>query len=298
MRANHELSGGEPLPLVTFALITFNQEQYVEEAIRGALAQTYEPLEIIISDDTSSDRTYEVITRVMAQYEGPHKILMHRNSTNLGLIAHVNSVCQKASGRLIVVAAGDDISSADRVAEHVRVFTESDGPVHSIHSSVIRIDLTGREGHLWRPPILKSGSAPEEILFSLQTVFGATHSWSKEVFERFGPIKVRQTYEDLVMVFRASLLGGVRYIDKPLVRYRIGSGMSTDESELVTRRQKLLYQLKLRVLLTNTARQRAYDCWTVGRYDLMCRLIFSVLKDVVKVRWQKVQIFMDSRLVK
>lgn len=46
-------------PLVTFALFTFNQQEYVRDAIEGAFSQTYEPLEIILSDNCSSDRTFE-----------------------------------------------------------------------------------------------------------------------------------------------------------------------------------------------------------------------------------------------
>ncbi len=41
-------------PLVTFALFAYNQEQYIREAVEGAFSQTYEPLEIILSDDCSS----------------------------------------------------------------------------------------------------------------------------------------------------------------------------------------------------------------------------------------------------
>ena len=41
-------------PLVTFALFAYNQERYVREAVEGAFAQTYQPLEIILSDDCSS----------------------------------------------------------------------------------------------------------------------------------------------------------------------------------------------------------------------------------------------------
>ena len=48
-------------PLVTFALFAYNQEQYIREAIEGAFAQTYQPLEIILSDDCSTDRTFEIM---------------------------------------------------------------------------------------------------------------------------------------------------------------------------------------------------------------------------------------------
>ena len=43
--------GKEDRPLVTFFLFAYNQEKYIEEACRAALAQTYSPLEIIFSED-------------------------------------------------------------------------------------------------------------------------------------------------------------------------------------------------------------------------------------------------------
>lgn len=50
-------------PLVTFALFAYNQEQYIREAVEGAFSQTYKPLEIILSDDCSRDRTFEIPLR-------------------------------------------------------------------------------------------------------------------------------------------------------------------------------------------------------------------------------------------
>ena len=51
-------------PLISFLLLTYNQENYIQDAINGALAQTYSPLEIIISDDCSTDGTYKKIEEI------------------------------------------------------------------------------------------------------------------------------------------------------------------------------------------------------------------------------------------
>ncbi|HUF60663.1 MAG TPA: glycosyltransferase, partial [Verrucomicrobiales bacterium] len=48
-------------PLVSFLLLAYNQEQYIHEAVEGAFSQTYSPLEIILSDDCSTDRTFEIM---------------------------------------------------------------------------------------------------------------------------------------------------------------------------------------------------------------------------------------------
>ena len=62
--------------VVTFALFAYNQDEYILEAAEGAFAQTYEPLEMILSDDCSSDGTLEVLQEMAATYDHPaHRIL-------------------------------------------------------------------------------------------------------------------------------------------------------------------------------------------------------------------------------
>jgi glycosyltransferase involved in cell wall biosynthesis len=45
-------------PLISFLLLSYNQEEYINDAVDGAFSQTYSTLEIIISDDCSNDNTY------------------------------------------------------------------------------------------------------------------------------------------------------------------------------------------------------------------------------------------------
>jgi glycosyltransferase involved in cell wall biosynthesis len=49
-------------------MFAYNHERFIAEAVRGALSQTYSPLEIIISDDCSTDRTFEIIQSEVAGY--------------------------------------------------------------------------------------------------------------------------------------------------------------------------------------------------------------------------------------
>ena len=94
-------------PLVTFALFAYNQEQFIREAVEGAFAQTYEPLEIILSDDCSTDRTFEIMQVMAAKYKGPHQVQVRKNEKNLGLADHINEVVKVTHGQVVVVAAGD-----------------------------------------------------------------------------------------------------------------------------------------------------------------------------------------------
>ena len=76
-------------PLVSMLVIAYNQAQQIGDAVRSALAQTYEPLEIIVSDDASSDATYAAIEAALAGYAGPHRVIARRNTVNQGISAEL-----------------------------------------------------------------------------------------------------------------------------------------------------------------------------------------------------------------
>jgi glycosyltransferase involved in cell wall biosynthesis len=103
------------LPLVTFAVFAYNQEQFIREAVEGALAQTYSPLEVILSDDASPDRTFEIMQQVASQYRGPHRVILNRNSTNR-LTGHVNALGTRCTASSYL-AAGDDTPVGSRIPQ-------------------------------------------------------------------------------------------------------------------------------------------------------------------------------------
>jgi len=207
-------------PLVTFALVVYKQERFVEEAIRSALAQDYRPLEILITDDASPDGTSSVIGRVLDEYAGPVPVRVIRNPTNIGLIATINRLMEEANGEIIVGAAGDDVSIPTRTTETVRLFVE-DSDVHSVYANAIVIDSDGREQRLFYPDPpdatrhLLSHAAREGL-----AVLGASHAWRRRVFDIFGPLPTGGSFEDHGIAFRSAFLGSIRYLDRVLIRYR------------------------------------------------------------------------------
>ena len=94
----------------------YDQESLIAEAVAGAFAQTWSPLEIILSDDGSPDGTFRVMQELAAAYTGPHRVVLNRNPKNLGIAGHMNRLARLVSARLWVDSAGDDISEPQRVA--------------------------------------------------------------------------------------------------------------------------------------------------------------------------------------
>lgn len=109
------------LPLVSFVLLAYNQEGFIEEAVNGAFSQNYSPLEIILSDDCSKDKTFSIMEKLASSYTGPHKVILRRNSRNLGIGGHYNEVINIAAGEIIELAAGDDISLPHRTLKSCEI---------------------------------------------------------------------------------------------------------------------------------------------------------------------------------
>lgn len=89
---------------VTIITITYNSSKYVRQAIESVLAQSYTNFEYLISDDCSSDNTWEIIQ----EYRDP-RIKAWKNSSNLGEYPNRNFTLSKAKGEYIIWIDGDDI---------------------------------------------------------------------------------------------------------------------------------------------------------------------------------------------
>jgi len=214
-------------PLVTFALIAYNQEKYVADAIAAAFSQTYSHLEIILSDDCSSDGTFEVMRHAVEEYRGPHRVVLNRNPINLNIGGHVNVIADLATAEFIVLAAGDDVSIPFRTEKLVQQWNALGRPPAVLFSDFEPIDgeskvVTLNGEKLYRGPFLLDNMARGEI-----RVLGATTAITKNVFSLFPPLNSDVRYEDKILPFRALLLGGVVVlIEEKLVKYRIDGGIS------------------------------------------------------------------------
>jgi glycosyltransferase involved in cell wall biosynthesis len=229
------------MPLVTFALFSFNQESYIRDALEAAFAQDYKALEIIISDDFSTDKTFEIIMEVTSSYKGPHKIILNRNSKNLGANgfgAHVNKVLEIAVGELIIFAAGDDISLPQRVSKLVEKWLESGKPSGSLHSAVeilsVNQKITGTKIH--GNTHFSTQTLVECIRNGATGLLGCSHAITSDIYKKFGPLINGVVAEDRCLAFRSFLLGKILYHPESLVKYRIHdnnmSGTNIFESEI------------------------------------------------------------------
>lgn len=247
-------------PLVTFALFAYNQERYIREAVEGAFSQTYEPLEIILSDDCSSDRTFEIMQEMAAEYKGPHRLMVRQSEQNMGIGLHIGSVGAQSNGELIIVAAGDDISYENRVMALTQRWLNNDKKVMAIESNFDRI-TPGGEKIPGRGGFVSGNFTMERAVAKNIFILGATAAYDKRIFSDFPPLLKTVVYEDCVLPFRALLLNGnVGFVDDALVAYRQDVGVTATYRSM----EALVFSGRILSIWT----QKLSDSRHVSRFDI------------------------------
>jgi glycosyltransferase involved in cell wall biosynthesis len=224
-------------PLVSVALVSYNQEPYIRAAIRSAFAQTYSPLEVVLSDDCSQDRTFEIMQEEAQAYSGPHKVILNRNPQNLGVASNYNRAAALASGFLIVIQDGDDISLPDRTSKLVTASLEPT-PVDMVCSKVFVIDKAGAALPDLAVPPVSPMNLEEAVATGFISAAGCACAYSRALWSKYGPINAEVLQEDIVLPFRALLERGIRIVDEPLVQYRVHGGNLFTGSLLANTRER------------------------------------------------------------
>jgi len=208
--------------LVTFVLFAYNQERFIRDAVSSALGQIYEPLEVILSDDHSTDRTFEIMQEMAAAYNGPHRVRVVKNSKNIGVLAHVLVRGREAKGEIIVVAAGDDISMPERTQCLVSVFSSMQD-VYAVFSQVKIIDEYGfvicasaqRPLNMDRPVIYIIGENDTNV------IQGCSAAYKRDVFSVPVSGFNHEFPEDILFSFYINIMGWkIKRVSKTLVLYR------------------------------------------------------------------------------
>jgi glycosyltransferase involved in cell wall biosynthesis len=255
----------------TLFLLTYNQQDTVEAAATSCLSQACEPIEIVFSDDCSSDGTLAKLQSIAAQYQGPHSVRVRQNPHNLGIAQHYNQAVNEASAELIVVAAGDDLSTPNRVARVLDAWRASQGQVNLIASYATSIDSQGhtlgliKTGHLEKWPTAQTWCKKRPY------VIGATFAFHKKLFTVFGPLAKGVDYEDQVLSLRAAALGGGLTLQEPLVQYRQGGlssrSVPTPDSLLAHAHNKYSRQLAVFTQISKDLHTMGQSHLTAGKIE-------------------------------
>ncbi|MDO9010551.1 MAG: glycosyltransferase [Gallionella sp.] len=215
---------------VSFVLISYNQKKFICEAVNSAFSQDYPSLEIIISDDCSTDGTYEILKDIVSNYKGNHRVILRQTDRNLGVLPHVIDAANCANGELIVLAAGDDISKPERTRKLAIAWQAT--AAWGLYSRYDQIDENNVIlGVAERPEcLLRTDHRIRQYFFSqdgvVDIVHGATSAYDKRVFLVMKDFCVDNILsEDGALSLVINLLKEkIEFVDDSLVFYRSHQG--------------------------------------------------------------------------
>jgi len=211
-------------PLVSFCLFTYNQEKYILDALNGAINQNYDNMEIIVSDDCSSDNTFQIIQDFFENYKGKHQIKLNKNKTNLGIRNHFNKLIYDiAKGDIIIVAADDDVSLPERTKVTVDFF-KLNPQVKSLHFKSIQVDenlkILPNKNILISEGLNSIITLDDYLNSNIWLYSGDSRAFTREIINKFPKLEICRN-EDMPTFIRAIILGATAYIRQGLVLRRI-----------------------------------------------------------------------------
>jgi len=154
---------GTSVPAVSLLLPVFNGERYLEDCIRSVLSQTLTNFELLIGDDSSSDRSLEI-----ARAFSDPRVRLYCRTRNCGLFKNLNDVAERARAPVLHFLCQDDAIEPECLAQEISFFAHNPSVAMSFCKASI-VDARGQVmsrqelGDL--PDVLETGLAQQFLLY-------------------------------------------------------------------------------------------------------------------------------------
>lgn len=222
-------------PKVTVGIPTRNRRAYLTESISSALMQTYKNIEIVVSDNHSSDDTWEYLSSI-----GDPRVRAIRQTSDIGMVENFNAVLNAATGHLFLLLSDDDLLDPTAIEKLSLPFcmpTQDQQPsaIGMSWCGCINIDAEGRD--LWQ---IRSGPPMESSVDLLEGLFSGTRgtllsgslirtSDARAVGgynnERYGVVCDTANWGQVALRYKH-----VVCVQEPLLRYRVHSSSGTAQA--------------------------------------------------------------------
>jgi glycosyltransferase involved in cell wall biosynthesis len=217
------------LPTITIAIPTFNGAQLFSRALRSAISQTYSKLDIIISDDNSTDDTLAAVSSFQDA-----RLRIVENQRHEGISANYNRCLNIAQGEYFLLLPQDDFLEADCINTLIEPY---------LTSSSISIVYAQWWCHTVEGSELRTSEAPE-IEDGLEFVFGFWLGkrrpflnavlFKTDILRSIGGFE--QSYaQDTIATIRCAFRGKVAHLRKPVAHYVLHPASATQSLDSSTR---------------------------------------------------------------
>lgn len=212
-------------PLVSIIVITYNSSKYVLETLESAKAQTYPNIELIVTDDCSTDNTVEICNDWLEKNrERFVRIKLIKVTQNTGISANCNRGLNASQGQWVKLIAGDDILLKNCISDYI-IFSKYNKNAYIIVGNHLSIKNKGIEKRYFNNCFQKL-DAKQQLRYMIvngSCILGAVPIIKKELFDRIGCFNEDYPYyEDTPFYIEASKANYRIYgLNKFCIKYRI-----------------------------------------------------------------------------
>jgi len=241
------------------SLLTFNNVDVIEATIRSVLDQTIAGYEVIVSDDCSTDGTWEKILKLAA---ADSRIKAVRTPQNMGMPGNANFAVSQSDRPYIALLHQDDYYRQDLLEKWAGVLEKYNdvGFVFNYYDDVSRENSARNYGHCFNGEWLEGRWFLEKFLLARWgcpvrgTAMIRRTEWDKVggMREQFGP------FADVDLWMRLSRVGNVGYVPEPLIR--VGKLRPDYYPEIYTQRTGWQWRRKVLVYEIFAANWRSNLC--------------------------------------
>lgn len=203
---------------VSVFVITYNQKDFIREAIDSILMQDYPNLEIVVGDDGSTDGTQEVLLEYKEKYPELFKLLL--SSVNEGITANCNKIIKECTGEYIAWLGGDDIWLPGKLRKQVSLMERT--PDASLCVAKVEWFDSKTNKTMFIYPL---GEFNVENMSVVDIAYyigcnGSSYMFRRNTIPEYGFEPSISMVSDVMFVIESLRNGSVIFINEVLARYR------------------------------------------------------------------------------
>jgi glycosyltransferase involved in cell wall biosynthesis len=237
----------EPKPLVSVIMSVHNGEEWLDDAIRSIMHQTYANWEFIIVDDASDQPAQDILKK----YETDPRFKITRQPVRRGLTKNLNASITQCRGKYIARMDADDVSLPQRLEKQV-AYLESHPEADLVAGFVEFIDENGQPKGTWKDDRnTVSDKQIKQLLPWRNCIAHPSVMFRNELMKVFKYNEEQTHSQDWDLWFQLADAGKqFAKIPETLMLYRVHSGSTTASSNrgFALRKMQQSYKIYLRSL--------------------------------------------------
>lgn len=275
-------------PLISILIPLYNHEAYIEECLDSILLQENLSLELLLIDDGSSDRGFDIACNWRDLHQSKFVKIEFLQQINVGITKTFDKLIRKSSGKFSLILASDDVLLPNSILNRLELFDNVE--TMAVFGDAIPIDAKSiafgqsaisELGHgSNRAALLNAKTQLWELIFRWN-IYGSVLMLRRDALinpDGSSILNLDIFSEDMQFYYKFSAQSSLKYVDKPVAKYRVHAQSASKSKENIQKLHKNIYQSRL-----NAAREMSgfprvivlLQAFTYHRWDIGLKRLFT-----------------------